>query len=223
MMPDFDLVIFDCDGVLVDSEALSGTVFTETLKTFDIEIAETLFFERLIGKSFESAVATVEEVTGKMPPPAFKDTLRDALLKKFESDLRPVDGIPALLSVLKTKRCVATNSDPVRASRSLAYAGLDSYFGSHLYSATMVGKPKPAPDLFLFAASQCATPPDRCVVIDDSAFGLMAAKAAGMTAWHFKGGSHFKTGYQVDPAIERDASYSTMDDVLKTFQSMGMA
>jgi HAD superfamily hydrolase (TIGR01509 family) len=222
-MSEFDLVIFDCDGVLVDSEMLSGHVFIATLKEFDIALSERAFFEKMIGKSYESAVAAVAEETGKMPPPVFKERLRKALLERFEAELRPVDGIARLLSALTAKHCVATSSDPVRASRSLAIAGLDTFFGLDIFSATMVQNGKPAPDLFLYAAHACATAPERCVVIEDSGYGLIAAKKAGMTAWHFTGASHFKSGYRVAETIERDASYASMKDLLEAFRGRGMA
>jgi HAD superfamily hydrolase (TIGR01509 family) len=213
-MKKIELVIFDCDGVLIDSEMVSGIVFISELKRYDIHLPERVFFERMIGRSFDQAIATIREEVGKAPPPEFKEELRTALLARFERELQPIKGITMLLAKLKTKICVATSSDPVRAARSLAITGLADYFGPNVFSATMVQKGKPAPDLFLHAAHSLETAPKHCIVIEDSAFGLMAAKSAGMTAWHFSGGSHFDAGYSVPETVERDASYSDMAEVL---------
>ncbi len=213
-MNKIELVIFDCDGVLIDSEMVSGTVFINELKRYDIHLPERVFFERMIGRSFDQAIATLREETGKAPPPEFKEELRTALLARFEDELKPIKGITTLLAGLKTKRCVATSSDPVRAARSLAITKIADYFGPNVFSATMVKNGKPAPDLFLHAAHSLNTEPRHCVVIEDSAYGLMAAKSAGMTAWHFSGGSHFHAGYRVPETVERDASYSDMAEIL---------
>jgi len=213
-MKQIELVIFDCDGVLIDSEMVSGAVFISELKRYDIHLPEHVFFERMIGRSFDQAIATIREETGKAPPPEFKEELRTALLGRFEQELKPIKGITTLLSGLKTKRCVATSSDPVRAARSLTITKLSDYFGPNVFSATLVKKGKPAPDLFLHAAHALNTDPQHCVVIEDSAYGLMAAKSAGMRAWHFSGGSHFQAGYSVPESVERDASYSDMTEIL---------
>ncbi len=222
-MPDIDLVIFDCDGVLIDSEPLSAAAFIEELQREDIHIPQSLFFERMIGRSFEQAVATIREVSGKVPHAGFKDTFRTALLKRFETALQPIKGIESVLQRLATKICVATSSDPVRAARSLSLTGLDRYFGSNIFTASMVQNGKPAPDLFLHAARQIGIKPERCLVIEDSAYGLMAAKAAGMQAWHFTGGGHFSLGYSVPDDIARDRSFSDMAHVLEAAEAQGFA
>jgi len=213
-MKKIELVIFDCDGVLIDSEILSGTVFVEELKRYDIHLPERVFFERMIGRSFDQAIETIREEVGKAPPPEFKEEMRTALLARFEQELKPIKGITTLLAGLKTKICVATSSDPVRAARSLAITKIADYFGPNVFSATMVKNGKPAPDLFLHAAHSLNAAPQQCVVIEDSAYGLMAAKSAGMTAWHFSGGSHFKAGYSVSETVDRDASYTDMAEIL---------
>ena len=213
-MPHFDLVIFDCDGVLVDSESLTVAVYLNTLKRYEIDITERFFFERLVGRSFDQAVVAIRDETGKAPPSDFKEALRVALFDRFERDLKPIKGIENLLQKLTTKICVATSSDPVRAAHSLSTTKLDAYFGPNVFSATMVKHGKPAPDLFLHAAQRLNVKPERCVVIEDSAFGLIAAKSAGMSAWHFTGGSHFEAGYGVDDAIARDASFPDMAALL---------
>ena len=111
----------------------------------------------------------------------------------------------------------------LRAVRSLEVTGLHRFFVDRVFTASLVPNGKPAPDLFLHAAHSFSVDPPRAIVIEDSAFGLMAAKAAGMTAWHFTGGGHFKGGYKVDPEIMRDQSFSTMEAVLAEARHLGLA
>lgn len=218
-----ELVIFDCDGVLIDSEVLSASVFMEELRKIDILIEKEVFFKLMIGRSFEQALITIREETGQSPPPDFKDTVRLALLNRFTSALQPVEGVAHLLQSLTAKRCVATSSDPLRAARSLEITGLDAFFTDRIFTASMVTRGKPAPDLFLHAARKLDVRPERCIVIEDSAYGLQAAKAAGMTAWHFTGGSHFQAGYRVASDIMRDQIFTHMADVLEAARSVGIA
>ena len=222
-MSKYDLIIFDCDGVLIDSEVLSASVFIAELEKNDIQIDRRVFFERMIGRSFEQGIFTIREETGKTPPPDFKETVRHALLERFSQALRPIKDITTLLQALNTSVCVATSSDPIRAARSLAITGLDSFFKDRVFTASMVKNGKPAPDLFLHAASALNTKAERCIVIEDSAYGLIAAKAAGMTAWHFTGGGHFSEGYSVDPEIARDRSFTDMTALLAEAKALSLA
>jgi len=222
-MPEFDLVIFDCDGVLIDSEVLSASVFIEELEKNDIHMERHVFFERMVGRSFEQGLVTIREETGKTPPPHFKEAVRHALLERFTEALQPIKDIATLLHALNTSVCVATSSDPLRAARSLAITGLDGFFTDRVFTASMVKNGKPAPDLFLHAANALNTKAERCIVIEDSAYGLIAAKAAGMTAWHFTGGSHFSEGYSVDPEIVRDRTFSNMAALLVEAQVLSLA
>ena len=222
-MTTIDLVIFDCDGVLIDSEVLSGAVYRDELEKSGIALAPDVFFRRMIGRSFEQAAATVLETTGKSLPEDFRERLRTALLARFEANLKPMAGIRDLLARLNTRMCVATSSDPVRAARSLSIAGLDGFFTDRVFTASMVKHGKPAPDLFLHAADRLGISAGRCLVIEDSAYGLIAAKAAGMTAWHFQAGSHFEAGYAVDDTIPRDFTAMTMADLVAAAVRIGIA
>ena len=223
MANSYGLVIFDCDGVLIDSEILSGSVMVDELARLGITIDISVFFSRMVGRSFEQAMATVHELTGKSVPSGFKDSFRLSLLARFEHDLKPIAGIVDLLSSLRVPVCVATSSDPLRAARSLEVTGLSRFFTDRVFTASMVPNGKPAPDLFLHAAQVMSVEPARAIVIEDSAFGLMAAKAAGMTAWHFTGGGHFKGGYQVASEIMRDQSFSNMADLLTAARQLRIA
>ncbi len=195
----------------------------DELARLNIKIDLSVFFSRMVGRSFEQAMATVRELTGQMVPDGFKDSFRASLLVRFETELKPISGIVELLSSLHVPVCVATSSDPVRAARSLEVTGLSRFFIDRVFTASLVPNGKPAPDLFLHAAQVLSVEPSRTIVIEDSAFGLMAAKAAGMTAWHFTGGGHFKGGYEVAPEILRDQSFSSMTKVLAEARHLGIA
>jgi HAD superfamily hydrolase (TIGR01509 family) len=188
----FDLVIFDLDGVLVDSEPISSRITADALTEAGIEIAEAEVCDRFLGVSTASMLRTIEAEHGCRLPASFQENLRARVLKAFEHQLEPVAGVPALLDALAVDRCVASSSHPERIRRSLELAGLLERFAPHLFSATMVGEGKPAPDLFLLAAARMAIEPARCLVVEDSEVGIHAAKAAGMTAFGFTGASHVR-------------------------------
>ena len=186
----FDLVVFDCDGVLVDSEMLSARCLTEALRAVGYAIDETTAQERFMGISNPSLCAIVEREMGRPLPPGFLDDLRDRLLDVTAGDLQPIDGVGDAIDSLDLPYCVASSSHPDRIRRYLEVTALADRLDRHIFSATMVERGKPAPDLFLFAAEQMGARPDRCVVIEDSKAGVRAGKAAGMTVFGFTGGSH---------------------------------
>jgi HAD superfamily hydrolase (TIGR01509 family) len=197
----FELVIFDLDGVLVDSEPISSRVTAAALAEAGIEIAAAEVCERFLGVSTGSMLRALEAEHGCRLPEAFQQTLRARILRAFERELEPVPGVFELLDALTVNRCVASSSHPERIRRSLELAGLLERVGPHLFSATMVDAGKPAPDLFLLAAARMAAEPARCLVIEDSEVGIRAAKAAGMTAFGFAGASHVRPATHV-PRLE---------------------
>jgi HAD superfamily hydrolase (TIGR01509 family) len=186
----FELVIFDLDGVLVDSEPISSRVTAAALTEAGIEISAAEVCERFLGVSTASMLRAIEAEHGCRLSENFQENLRARILKAFEHELEPVRGVAALLDALPVDRCVASSSHPERIRRSLELVGLLERFAPHLFSATMVSAGKPAPDLFLLAAARMATEPARCLVVEDSEVGIRAAKAAGMTVFGFTGASH---------------------------------
>jgi HAD superfamily hydrolase (TIGR01509 family) len=188
----FDLVIFDLDGVLVDSEPIGSRVTAAALREAGIEISEAAVCDRFLGVSTASMLRAIEAEHGRRLPDSFQETLRAQILTAFERELAPVPGVPDLLDALVTKRCVASSSHPDRIRRSLEITGLLERFAPHLFSATMVREGKPAPDLFLLAAARMAAEPTRCLVVEDSEVGVRAGKAAGMTVFGFTGASHLR-------------------------------
>lgn len=186
----FDLVIFDCDGVVVDSEVLSCACLSQTLRGFGLPMDVGEVYDTFLGRSFGSVAAHWQAVRGEPIPESFADAYADRLRAAFTGSLQPIDGIAALLDRLGTEFCLASSSSDARIAHSLATTGLAERFGRRVFSAAMVQNAKPAPDLFLLAAERMGAVPARCLVVEDSVNGVLAGKAAGMTVWGFVGGSH---------------------------------
>jgi len=187
-----DLVIFDCDGVLVDSEMLSCRCLTEALATHGISLDLEQALDLFLGRS-TSAVFEHYQALGHTIPEQFSADLGAGVRTAFVAALRPIEGVDSVLKELQIPHCVASSSDIARVSLSLSLTGLARYFGSRLYTSQMVKRGKPAPDLFLHAAEQMRAEPRRTLVIEDSVSGVTAGKAAGMTVWGFVGGSHYRS------------------------------
>lgn len=217
------LVIFDCDGVLIDSELLSADSMISELKKVGIEIDYHFFFTELVGKSFKQGLDILAAKFGRAPDHDFPENFRQELRSRFEDQLQPINGIAHLIDNLKIPCCVATSSAPDRAVHSLTVAGLVEKFKGHIYTSTMVKNGKPAPDLFLYAAEMMGIAPSACIVVEDSFYGLQGARAAGMQAWHFSGGSHYKRGYSLPADAVFDRSFSHMSDIESALAELGVA
>lgn len=187
-----DLIIFDCDGVLVDSEVLSCQCLSEVLAGYGIDLRVDHALDLFLGRNLE-AVLSHYGALGRVLPPQFSTELKAAVRAAFLTALCPIEGISSVLDGLPTPACVASSSDFDRVSFSLSLTGLTTHFGERIFTSQMVRRGKPAPDLFLYAAAAMQTEPSRTLVIEDSASGVRAAKAAGMAAWGFVGGSHYRS------------------------------
>ena len=190
----YDLVIFDCDGVLVDSEALACVVHADVLTQFGYTISAEQVHDRFLGRSAREARLEVESELGRVFPDSYTAQLRATIDQVFGEQLQPVPHIFETLDRLSQRICVASSGTPTRIRSSLGTTGLLDRFDPHLFSAMQVERGTPAPDRFLFAAAQMDTAPARCVVIEDSVPGVTAAHAAGMTVIGFTGGSHCRPG-----------------------------
>lgn len=200
-----DLIIFDCDGVIADSEILSAEVLIAQLAALEIAVTHEDVRRDFLGRSFPTVAASIRTRFAQNLPEDFEAAYRSRLLARFEEALRPTPGFAAMLAGLTGRRiCVATSSSPQRVGRTLQLLGLDTRFGAHVFTASQVARGKPAPDLFLFAAAQMGVPPEACLVIEDSAPGLAAAHAAGMQVLHYAGGAHLAG----QPAPEGVRSFS---------------
>jgi HAD superfamily hydrolase (TIGR01509 family) len=187
-----DLIIFDCDGVLVDSEVLSCRCLSEALAGYGINLAVDQALDLFLGRSV-TAVFEHYEALGRSIPRQFAADLKAGVRAAFLSSLCPIEGVNSVLEDLRIPHCVASSSDIDRVSFSLSLTGLAPRFDSRLYTSQMVEHGKPAPDLFLYAAARMRVDPHRTLVIEDSISGVTAGKAAGMTVWGFVGGSHYQS------------------------------
>lgn len=187
-----ELVIFDCDGVIADSEVISARVLIEELAREGIAIDFDHVRRHFLGRSFPTVAGMIREERAQTLPADFEMRYRRRLLDRFATEMRPTEGVVAALGALRVASCVATSSSPERVARTLALLGLAERFGRNVFTASEVRHGKPAPDLFLHAARQMGAPPARTLVIEDSVPGLIAASAAGMTAWAYTGGEHLR-------------------------------
>lgn len=208
-----DLVIFDCDGVLIDSELLSCDALISALCKFGVSVDRDFVFRDCIGHSFPEVAAKISARNGRLLPEHFGETYRQALLSSFEKHLKPMAGTKEMLAMLGIPYCVATSSSAERAERSLALAGL-AKMGAPVFSASMVERGKPAPDLFLLAAQSMGVSPRHCLVVEDSVPGILAARAAQMAVWRFTGGSHFEMGFGANDPPLAGAEFARWDEFI---------
>jgi HAD superfamily hydrolase (TIGR01509 family) len=192
MMTQPDLIIFDCDGVLVDSEVLSCRCLSKVLAGYGIDLGPDQALDLFLGRS-TTAIVEHYEALGRSIPEQFSTELRAGVRAAFRSALCPIEGVNTLLQGLQIPHCVASSSDVDRVSYSLSLTGLAAHFDNRLYTSQMVERGKPAPDVFLYAADRMQADPRRTLVIEDSISGVEAGKAAGMTVWGFVGGSHYQS------------------------------
>ena len=188
-----DLVIFDCDGVLVDSEPLAMRILLQTLAEAGVELEAEAAYEAFLGKSLATVCAILRRDHGLDVDDEALARMRARLTLAIREELQPIPGIAAALDALDRPRCVASSSQIERIRLSLSVTGLARYFGDDIFSATMVARGKPAPDLFLHAAERMRVEPGGCIVIEDSPAGVSAALEAGMGVFGFAGGSHARS------------------------------
>ncbi|AJY45259.1 HAD family hydrolase [Martelella endophytica] len=219
-MPAEPLIIFDCDGVLVDSEPISLGVLREALAAEGVTICAETANRLFLGRSLSTMLSVVERDFGATLSADFLETLRLRLYARFRQDLQSTEGIADAWAGLKMAGidwCVASSSQPERIRLSLELVGLMPAFAPPVFSATMVENGKPAPDLFLLAAERMGRPPADCIVIEDSPAGICAAKAAGMRVFAFLGGSHARNPayHEAIAAMEPDQMFDAMDILVK--------
>jgi HAD superfamily hydrolase (TIGR01509 family) len=188
-------IIFDCDGVLVDSEPLAARAYERVYEKHGMPGVHGGIIAQCIGMKQSDIIVRIKELTGhQFPPGADADIWAETKIL-FTQDLRPTPGITAFLQTLAGDRCVASSSSVERINHSLSVTGLARFFGDAIYSSSMVKRGKPAPDIFLFAADKMGADPADCIVIEDSPFGIEGAVAAGMVAVGYTGGGHTYAGH----------------------------
>lgn len=189
-MSTFDLVIFDCDGVIIDSEVISARMLIALLSTHGIEVDRAYVARNFLGRSYPIVLAQIRKDFGIVLPEGFEAEYRAQLLEAFDRELTVMPGVVAVMDRLNVPYHLATSSSPQRVSRSLGIVGLSERFAGRITTSSEVLNGKPAPDLFLLVAEKEGVRPERCLVIEDSLAGIRAGLAAGMCVWHFSGGSH---------------------------------
>jgi HAD superfamily hydrolase (TIGR01509 family) len=186
-MARFDLVIFDCDGVVVDSERIVHEVFGEFIRSLGARLTEAEMYDRFLGRRLAECLAIVEDMTGRPAPAGALDRYREERDRVLRAHVRAIPGVREVLEGLSVPYCIASSGDLDKMRITLGTTGLLPLFDGRYYSATQVPNGKPAPDVFLFAAERMGAAPARTAVIEDSVNGVLAGRAAGMTVFGFAG------------------------------------
>lgn len=184
------MVIFDCNGVLVDSEPIASVVLASAFSRVGITLAPEIVAQQFHGRRTADIFAAVEKQAKRSLPPNFAATVAAETLRRFRAELQPIPHAAHALTWIRGPKAVASSSAMDRIRTSLEVTGLLRFFESRLFSASHVADGKPAPDLFLAAAAKLEADPAECIVVEDSVAGITAAKAAGMTPIGFIGSPH---------------------------------
>ncbi len=184
-MSRFSLVIFDCDGVLVDSESIGNLVLARALKSAGLDLSANEVDAQFRGLSMTSVVAKVVRERGLALGADFLPAYQEHLFRALRHGVVAIEGVGEAIAALALPICVASSGEPEKMRLTLGLTGLLPAFEGRLFSAVQVAHGKPAPDLFLLAARQMGVPTERCVVVEDSVAGVEAAKAAGMTVYGY--------------------------------------
>ena len=185
----FELLICDCDGVLVDSELIANRVLMEILSDLGLRMTFEECVCTFIGRSAATCMAMIEARIGRRLPPQFLPDWDERLLASLRKEVKPIPGIIEALDQIRLPVCVASSSSHERMRLTLGATGLLARFEGRLFSATEVVRGKPSPDLFLHAARAMGVPPGRCAVVEDSRVGVEAGIAAGMAVFGYVGGA----------------------------------
>jgi HAD superfamily hydrolase (TIGR01509 family) len=188
------LIIFDCDGVLVDSEPLAALAYQRVYSKHGMELDPQAVLQ-CVGMKQADILERIRLTTGHRLEEHQTGGLWDEVKTLFTERLQPMAGLKPFLERLPNPRCVASSSSLERIHHSLSVTGLAPFFGENIFSSSMVARGKPAPDIFLFAAERMGVDPKHCAVIEDSPFGVQGAAAAGMAAIGFIGGGHTYPGH----------------------------
>ncbi len=210
----FEAILFDCDGVLVDSEKIYVDVEREHLSRIGLHYELDTYMDRFQGlgsNDFWAALDLDHRALGKGPlPETFGAELDAATMARIDLELSEISGIKRLLEAHQGARAVASSSRLHRLIHKLQHTGLFGYFDPHIYSGEQVENGKPAPDLFLMAAGRLGADPAATLVIEDSANGVKAGLSAGMTVWGFVGGSHSHDGHAAQ--LREAGAHRVVDD-----------
>ncbi len=215
------LLIFDCDGVLVDSEVIAFDVLRQMLAALGKEMSLPECRQRFMGRRTPDVLAEIEKEVGHPIPADIGARMKALLFERFRRELRAVAGVKEAIARLEEPICVASSSSPERIALALEVTGLAPLFGDHVFSAEQVAEGKPAPDLFLFAAKSMGVTPRETIVIEDSTPGVLAARRAGMAVVGFAGASHADAALVgALHAAGADAVLTSMADLPDTIEKL---
>lgn len=206
-----ELVIFDCDGVLINSEELASEVCVLAVAELGLHLTPQQYADRYAGNPVAEIWKRVAEDIGAPLPDGFRERVDQQVRKRFETELAQIEGVADVLGGLRHPRCVASSTQLPLLKANLARAGLISFFDPHVFSGSQVKRGKPAPDVFLYAASQMGADPRHCLVIEDSLTGVTAARRAGMNVVGFTGGGHISTG--LDKRLQAAGAFATVREM----------
>lgn len=181
----YDCIIFDCDGVLVDSEVIGNRIFRQFLSELGLDFSEQEIYERFLGRALADSLVIVEGLLGRPVPAASIERYRKTRDDTLRNEVKPIDGVEEIVQALDVPYCVASSGDYTKMRATLGTTGLLSLFDGRIFSAVDVARAKPAPDVFLHAAEKMRADPARTTVIEDTVSGVTAARAAGMTVYAY--------------------------------------
>ena len=216
------LLIFDFDGVIANSEVIANAVLAEVVTELGVPTTLQESYDHYMGKRFPDVIAAVKATVGGSCPDTFGDEYRARTLARFEAELTAVEGARDYISAFSdVPRCIASSSSPDRLSLCLDVLDLNAEFQPHVYSASLVPRGKPHPDIFLHAATQVGVDPSRCLVLEDSPTGVQAGIAAGMRVIGLLAASHIQDGHRQRlmkaGAQHVAASFAEAEAITRTF------
>ena len=214
-----ELIIFDCDGVLIDSEIIVCRLTSEEFTRLGFPVSTQHVIERFAGRPEHEMIEEVEAEWGQAVPPEFFTSLKRRVEEAYATELQIMPGIAELLEGLRADFCVASSSYPTKLRLGLETVGLYKRFAPNVVSASYIAHGKPAPDIFIYAAGWMQTTVTKCLVIEDSIPGVRAAVAAGMRVFGYTGGTHCPPGHEkrlLEAGAERVfGDFAAMDGVLQ--------
>ena len=211
-------VIFDCDGVLVDSEILASQVSLRMLEPYGFKMSPPEYAKAFAGKVEQDILSLIQQNYQIELPDDFLSKLRLEIEHALDHDLQPIPGVKETIGEIPVTKAVVSNSRLARVISSLKLAGLTEAFGKKIFSAEMVEHPKPAPDVYLLAASELGVDPAQCLVVEDSQSGVMAAHRAGMQVIGFLAASHIPEGH--DQTVRKEGAYATASSMKELGQML---
>jgi HAD superfamily hydrolase (TIGR01509 family) len=189
-------IIFDFDGVIADSEVLSNTVLAEIVTELGVPTTVEDAYRDYMGKRFHEVIAMIEKAVGRALPQSFSEQYQGRTLERFRQELAPIAGVREFITkFVDLSRCIASSSSPDRLAVCLEVLEMTKFFEGRVFSASKVARGKPHPDIFLHAAAEIGVSPLDCIIIEDSASGVIAGRAAGSTVIGLLAAGHIREGH----------------------------